>query len=85
MPPAGTLEPWETADKKKKKMEQDYITLPLHPPALGPLGLTFLTSEVGTGSQKVKYGKPQTSLQDGTGSSKPTPLNMGKQPMCACA
>lgn len=56
MPPAGTLEPWETADKKKKKMEQDYITLPLHPPALG---LTSLTSEVGTGSQKVKFAWPE--------------------------
>ena len=24
-------------------------------------------------------------LQDGAGFNKPTPMNMGKQPMCACA
>jgi hypothetical protein len=24
-------------------------------------------------------------LQDGAGGNKPTPMNMGKQPMCACA
>jgi hypothetical protein len=30
-------------------------------------------------------GKPQTPLQDGAGFFKPTPMNMGKQPMCTCA
>ena len=30
-------------------------------------------------------GKPQTPLQNDAGFNKPTPMNMGKQPMCACA
>ena len=39
------------------------------------------------GSCKRHYkrcGKPQTPLQNGASFNKPTPINMGKQPMCAC-
>ena len=39
------------------------------------------------GSRKRHYkrcGKPQTPLQNGASFNKPTPMNMGKQPMCAC-
>ena len=35
--------------------------------------------------KRGRCGKPQTPLQDGPGFSKPMPMNMGKQPMCACA
>jgi hypothetical protein len=33
----------------------------------------------------TECGKPQTPIQDVAGFFKPTPMNMGKQPMCACA
>jgi hypothetical protein len=35
--------------------------------------------------KRGRCGKLQTPLQDGTGYHWPPPMNMGKQPMCACA
>ena len=44
-----------------------------------------LEGPVALATYVAECGKLQTPLQDGAGFNKPTPMNMGKQPMCACA